>query len=344
MGGQVVRRERARPARRRRSTRSGGPPRGAASAGRGARASRRRPRGSAPGGTRTGRAPGSAGPPRRGPGRCRTSRSSRPASSPRGHAAHRAQGRDLERLPQHRGVLEQRPVGGVEARRGARRSARGASPAPPARRAPRRARTRRPRARPGGRRRRASGSSRRRTAGCPRRGPRSSRTAGSGSSGASPPSSCAHRRLVERLQVAGRGTPRLPAPQSGRRSRSSGRASVMIRIGTFRLHSSRCSMKSSVPGSAHWRSSNSERDRAPRTASRSKKVRQAPEQLRRAAGRRPPPTPSSASSAGSRQRALRRVRHVLQRASPRSARGSWPGRPTPAARRATGPSRPAPRT
>ena len=67
---------------------------------------------------------------------------------------------------------------------------------------------------------------------------------------------------------------RLPAPQPGLVSRSSGRASVMIRIGTLRLHSRMCSMKSRVPGSAQCRSSNSNAT-TPVSASRSKNVRHA---------------------------------------------------------------------
>ena len=53
-----------------------------------------------------------------------------------------------------------------------------------------------------------------------------------------------HRGGVERLEVRARGRRacRGPSPAAGRAS--SGRGSVMIRIGTLRLHSSRCSMKS----------------------------------------------------------------------------------------------------
>ena len=67
---------------------------------------------------------------------------------------------------------------------------------------------------------------------------------------------------------------RRPAPQPGRPSSSSGRASVMIRIGTSRLHSSTWSMKSSVPESAQCRSSKTSATTCV-AASRSKNVRQA---------------------------------------------------------------------
>ena len=48
---------------------------------------------------------------------------------------------------------------------------------------------------------------------------------------------------------------RPPAPNVGRRSASSGRASASTNSGWLRDHSSRYSMKSSRPASAHWRSS-----------------------------------------------------------------------------------------
>ncbi len=49
---------------------------------------------------------------------------------------------------------------------------------------------------------------------------------------------------------------RLAAPQVGRRSESSGRASVTTKSGWSRDHSSRYSMKSSSEASAHCVSSN----------------------------------------------------------------------------------------
>ena len=49
---------------------------------------------------------------------------------------------------------------------------------------------------------------------------------------------------------------RLPAPQPGCRSWSSGRARVMTNSGWLRDHSSRYPMKSRSALSAHWRSSN----------------------------------------------------------------------------------------
>ena len=68
---------------------------------------------------------------------------------------------------------------------------------------------------------------------------------------------------------------RLPAPQSGRRSYSSGRDKVRMKMGRLRLHSSICSTKSMRPGSAKWKSSNTITTGA-LAASRSKNVRQAP--------------------------------------------------------------------
>ena len=99
---------------------------------------------------------------------------------------------------------------------------------------------------------------------------------------------------------------RFPAPQSGRRSSSSGRARVTIRIGDERLHSRRWSMKSRRPGSAWWRSSNT-RTTACVAASRSKNVRHAPKSWSVAA---PPSKPSSESRAGAIQAALGLVRDV----------------------------------
>ena len=67
---------------------------------------------------------------------------------------------------------------------------------------------------------------------------------------------------------------RWPEPQFGRRSRSSGRARVTMKIGLFRDHSSIDSMNSSRPASAHCRSSNTIAT-VPPSLMRSKKVRQA---------------------------------------------------------------------
>ena len=110
------------------------------------------------------------------------------------------------------------------------------------------------------------------------------RAAGSGRPGTSPARSSCIAVSVSGSSPRARKL-RRPAPQSGRRWSRSGRASVMIRIGTPRLHSSRWSMKSSRPASAHWRSSN-RRPTVPVDASRSKNVRQAAEQLVATAGRR----------------------------------------------------------
>ena len=76
------------------------------------------------------------------------------------------------------------------------------------------------------------------------------------------------RLEAERHEVAPAGTPvRSMLEQLGR-------ATVMIRIGTPRLHSTRSSMKSSVPGSAQCRSSKT-RATVPSAAIRSKNVRHA---------------------------------------------------------------------
>jgi hypothetical protein len=90
-----------------------------------------------------------------------------------------------------------------------------------------------------------------------------------------------------------------PAPQSGRRSSSSGRAMVTMKIGLVRDHSSRCSMKSNVPESAQCRSSNTSAT-SPVAAMRSKKVRHAPNSCSGLADSAP--MPRSASRAGSIQR------------------------------------------
>ena len=67
---------------------------------------------------------------------------------------------------------------------------------------------------------------------------------------------------------------RVPAPQVGRRSASSGRANVRTKIGRSRDHSSSDSMKSSKPASAHCRSSKTIAT-VPASLIRSKNVRQA---------------------------------------------------------------------
>ncbi len=100
-------------------------------------------------------------------------------------------------------------------------------------------------------------------------------TAAAGQARHEPGQQLAHRAP----RGAARGTSevklRLPAPQSGRRSSSSGRARVTTRSGTPRLHSSRWSMKSSRPESAQCRSSNTRSTGAVRRRVRSKKVRHA---------------------------------------------------------------------
>ena len=99
------------------------------------------------------------------------------------------------------------------------------------------------------------------------------------------------------------------APRVGRRSRSSGRARAMTRIGWFRDHSRSESMKSSSPSSAHWRSSNTRADRAARgdpprriaARPRTARSRSPPTPARRPAG----PAGAARSSAGPRRRDIR---------------------------------------
>jgi hypothetical protein len=67
---------------------------------------------------------------------------------------------------------------------------------------------------------------------------------------------------------------RVAAPQFGRRSASSGRASVTTKIGRSRDHSTRYSMKSRSALSAQWMSSKTITE-GPRSAIRSKKIRHA---------------------------------------------------------------------
>ena len=108
----------------------------------------------------------------------------------------------------------------------------------------------------GPRGRRACGRSRPRRAARPRRARRSRWTSLGGeararareTSSAIASSASGSRRRDVKLRCS--------APQFGRRSASSGRASVTMKIGRSVDHSSIDSMKSSRPGSAHWRSSN----------------------------------------------------------------------------------------
>ena len=91
-----------------------------------------------------------------------------------------------------------------------------------------------------------------------------------------------------------------PRPKFGRRSSSSGRASVRIRIGLSRDQSSRWSMKSRRPSSAHCSSSNTSTV-GPRSATRSKNVRHALKSCSRCA-QSAFSMPSRAPSAGSTRR------------------------------------------
>ncbi len=131
----------------------------------------------------------------------------------------------------------------------------------------------------------------------------------SGSPGTSP----VDELLIAPRRRAARGTTewklRRPAPQVGRRSISSGRASVRMKMGKFRDHSSRYSTKSSKPASAQWRSS--------KTATIGTTCRRAARRTG-ASRRRDPPgraarrsaSPSRCASRGSIQRALVRVGDV----------------------------------
>ena len=154
-------------------------------------------------------------------------------------------------------------------------------------------------ARPGDPARRASGPSRPHTAGCRRRAPRCADTALWGSPGASPASN-------DRISGSASGSSEmlvkffLPAPQSGRRSSSSGLARVTMYSGSPRVQSSTWSMKSSKPGSAQCRSSNTSAV-VPWAAIRSKNVRHDANSSSEPPGGRSP-TPSSASRPTSIQR------------------------------------------
>ena len=243
---------------------------GAAPGGRAGRASRRPPRAGAPGRSRTGRAQVSEG-------RCRArgSRAARGrAGAARGSAASlpatAAERVERERLAEHGGVLDEGPSVRLEAVEagGDERSQR-------ARHLHRAEVARRDvdavELLGGVRRRRACGPSRRRTAGCRPRAARIDDTAVSGSPGTRPArsariSSSASGPSASDVEA------RAP-PHVGRRSSSSGRARVRTKIGWLRLHSRTCSMKSSSPSSAHWRSSNT-RATVPFSAIRSKNVRQ----------------------------------------------------------------------
>ncbi len=115
-----------------------------------------------------------------------------------------------------------------------------------------------------------------------------------GRRGASPPRSA-------RTASRGRGSryravkPRRAVPHAGRSSSSSGRASVRTKIGRSRDHSTRWSMKSSVPESAQWTSSKTSAT-DPLVASASKNARHAPNS---SSGGTPAGIPSSCRRAAS---------------------------------------------
>ena len=107
---------------------------------------------------------------------------------------------------------------------------------------------------------------------------------------------------------------RVPVPQPGRRSISSGRASVTTVNGTPELQSSRWSMKSSRPASAQWRSSNI-RTTGPRRGDPLEERAPRREQLLAAAAA-PPSKPSRASRARLDPAALGPHRRRRSRATP----------------------------
>ena len=197
-------------------------------------------------------------------------------------ATHCRERREREALAQDRGVLQQRTVlrtegvqtGGDERVEGLR-DLKLAELARPPRRRPRRS--------AGHLGPRASGSSRRRTAARLRPAPTIVPTTSSLAPGAIrargraiAPSASGSRCNATKL--------RWPAPQFGRRSTSSGRASVIDQDRLVRDHSSTDSMKSSSPVSAHCRSSNTITT-VPLSLIRSKNVSPGSEQLLPAAGR-----------------------------------------------------------
>ena len=225
-----------RPARRRRAPRSGGRRPGAARGGRGARACRRRPRESATGRTCTGRARVIAD-------RVSTSSSSRRTRSrSRGSSLGRdaGDGREAlgaEDLAEDRRVLEQRPVAPDRVRRGATRSASAAiSGTAIVRQVADRPRTSRPAARCA-HRPAAREPSRPRTAGTPSARATIAATRGVRQPGHQPVQQPAHLVVGQRARAPGAVRWRRPAPQSGRRSKSSGRARVTTSDGQLRATS-----------------------------------------------------------------------------------------------------------
>ena len=253
---------------RRRGTR---PPGGASPCGRGVRASRRRPAGRAPGGSRTGRARASAGRTRArappcGRGRRAAAAISLRCSRERGEARGR---RRSCRAPRRRRAAGAPPGRG---RRAARRSGPGASRGRRGRRSCPTGRYSSPCALEQAaveqhahgldrvqrdRRRRGRGSARAASSGRPGTSPASIASIASPESGS--------RKSDVKLRVL--------APQPPCRSASSGRASVITKIGRFRDHSSRYSTNSTSAESAHWMSSKS-RTTGPCSAIRSKNIRQ----------------------------------------------------------------------
>ena len=150
-----------------------------------------------------------------------------------------------ERLAEHRGVAEQRRSSGSSPSSRAAISAWSVS-GRRERRSSRRAVLVALRAR-AARGRAACARSRRRTAGCRRRGRESAPRSSSGRPGTSPVEQRVDRLAGERLEEERAEAPRL-APQPGWRSASSGRASVITKIGRFRDHSSRYSTNSTSAG------------------------------------------------------------------------------------------------
>ena len=131
------------------------------------------------------------------------------------------------------------------------------------------------------------------------------------------------------------------APKAGRRSTSSGRLSASTKIGWFRDHSSRYSMKSSRPASAHCRSSNT-RITGRWSAIRSKKSRHAENRSSRSGAVRSA-RPSRCARRGSSQlRSSGSAR--APRSRPATSRAPIPAARPRGCRRASAPSRRAPST
>ena len=332
------------PARRRRSTRSSGRRRGGARAGRGARASSTRPRGSAPGRTRTGPAPATAGRPRRGPGRCGRARRAARSSSPAGRRATALRAPDLNDWPSTAASWSSARSAASSASRRAAISAWSVAGHGELAELPDRLVAAALALAPGARRatsirigldgvqRDALGAGDDRADGRPRAGPATSPL----SSSRIDASSSGWRSRARNA--------RLPAPQSGRRLEQLGPGerddqdrdvAAPLEQVLDEVERARVRPVEVLEQERHDAAAGEPlEERPPR-----------PEQLGRAARRAPPPTPRSASSAGSMRRRSACVGDVRRRATSairaRVVAGVVASRAGPPA---SGPSRPAPRT